>query len=858
MSTLLFWLQQAVLLAFVLLGVLVAADWLRTRDRHRGFLVLAIVLLATVAGLSRLQSLAGGGKAMSALVVAAFVGSGYSVFRFRAAFLPVSRGWHRAVLATALLSAGLLVALVLADGQRRTVSPLAWAALAAVAAWGAMVAEPIVRFWVASRKRPAVQRARLQALSGGFAGLLLVVVVSAVAGSAGRSPAVQLALQLVALGIVPLLYISFAPPAWLRRQWRAGEESAQRKATQDLLTATSAAGIAELALDRALRLVGAEAGCVADERGTVLATRGLDGAAAGELVAFGRSSSRALVIPLDFSAGSGSLALMSGPFTPLFGADERLGVEQYAAAVAPALERIALVDELRQANAELEEASRHKSKFLANMSHELRTPLNAILGFSELLIDDDASLAPAVRRTFLDNIHNSGRHLLGLINDILDLAKVEAGQAELYLEAVTLDDVVRNVLDLVRPLAGQKRIELSQAGDAGTVQADLGKVKQMLINLVSNAIKFTPADGRVEVSCRRQGKEVVLVVRDSGMGIPEEELPRIFEEFKQLEPAPGQTSEGTGLGLALTKRFAELHGGWVEVRSHVGRGSTFTIHLPVEARPAPPAAPVPAEPPASGNGPLVLVVEDNPQAVDLLRTYLARGGYRVEVATTGKSALEMARRLRPHAITLDLQLPEIDGWDVLAALKHDPDTGNIPVVVVSIVDAPARGRALGAVDYLVKPVDGKALLACLEPLQLAGRREGEEVRILVVDDDPLHHERMEGLLRSEGFTVIKAFGGIEGIQRAHDCHPALVILDLLMPDLSGFNVVTALKSDTETARIPILVMTAKELSRQDKRWLNGQAAAVLHKPSVAGVDLLAWLDQILNSRSPAITATAAR
>ena len=857
MSSLLFWLQQAILLAFILLGLAVVANWLRTRDGERGFLAAAIVLLGLVAGLARLQSSLGGGRWVSALVVVAFVGSGYAVFRFRAAFLPVSRAWQRAVLAMALASAGVLALLVLVGKGGGQASPLVWAALAALAAWAVMVAEPIVRFWVAARRRPAVQRARLRALSGGFAGLLLVVLVTVVAGRGVRTPALQIALQLVALAIVPLLYVSFAPPAWIRRQWRAREEGALRQATQDLLTGTSAAAIAELALDRALRLVGAEAGCVTDGRGVLLAARGLDAEAAAELVAFGKSSRSAVVVPLAFSDHQGWLALVSGAFTPVFGSDERMRLEQYAMAVAPALERVALLDQLRQANAELEEASRHKSKFLASMSHELRTPLNAILGFSELLIDDHERLSPAVRSSFLDNIHSSGRHLLGLINDILDLAKVEAGQTELYLEAVVLHEIARDVLDLVQPLADQKQIELRRAGDAGSVLADRGKVKQMLINLVANAIKFTPQGGRVEVSCLRRENEVVIVVRDTGIGISKAELPRIFEEFEQLEPAPGETPEGTGLGLALTKRFAELHRGRVEARSHVGRGSTFTIHLPLAAQPAAPALPESPSPPA-GDRPLILVVDDNPQAADLLRTYLTRGGYGVEVASNGRSALEMARRLRPAAITLDVVLPEIDGWDVLAALKHDPEVGDIPVVVVSIVDEPMRGRALGAVDYLLKPVDPKALLACLEQCHLARRPAGDEVRILVVDDDPLHHERLEGLLRSEGFAVLKAYGGVEGIRMAQQSRPAVVILDLLMPDLSGFKVVTALRADPQTAGIPILVMTAKELSRQEKRWLNGQAAAVLHKPSVAGVDLLAWLGELLSGNPPMATLESAR
>src|SRR5205814_5351565 len=479
-SPIVFWLQQAVLVAFVLLGVAVGADWLRRRDRERGWLVLAIVLLAAMAGLSGLQPLLGG-RLLSGAAVVAFIGSGYALFRFRAAFLPVPPRVARAVLAAAAAAAGLLLVLVLFSGRGPVAWPLVAAALGAFLVWALLVAEPSLRFWLAARDRPAVQRARLRALSAGFAGLLLLVVVSAAAGRAARTSLLEAVLQLLALAIVPLLYVSFAPPAWLRRQWRAREEEAFRAATQALLTAGSRKEVAELALDWAVRLVGAESGSIQDARRNLLAERGP------------ATSGHVLEIPLAISDGQGRLTLVSGAFTPVFGQDERLRVEQYAITVAPALDRVTLVEQLRQANAELEEASRHKSKFLAGMSHELRTPLNAILGFSELLIDGGDTLTSSVRQNFLANIHTSGKHLLGLINDILDLAKVEAGQTELYLESVAVEGVARGVLDLLTLLADRKQIGLHLTEEPVSVVADHQKVKQMLINLVSNAIKFTPA-----------------------------------------------------------------------------------------------------------------------------------------------------------------------------------------------------------------------------------------------------------------------------------------------------------------------------------------------------------------------------
>jgi CheY-like chemotaxis protein len=346
------------------------------------------------------------------------------------------------------------------------------------------------------------------------------------------------------------------------------------------------------------------------------------------------------------------------------------------------------------------------------MSHELRTPLNAIIGFSELLLDDGSgSYGGPTRSNFLDHIHGSGKHLLALINDILDLAKVESGQMDLRAEKVRVAEVVKQVLATVEPLAHAKGIETKgQAGAAGTIVADRGKLKQMLLNLVSNAIKFTPEGGRVTVAGRRLTDTVEIAVTDTGIGIAEKDLDRIFTEFQQLDSGPDRQHEGTGLGLALTRRFAELHGGRIDVRSARDGGSTFTLVLPLDARSHRTPDPDPVAPAAAQEWPAVLVVEDNREAGALLRRQLARGGYRAEVVRGGAEVLEMARRLRPVAITLDILLPDADGWELLNALKDDEETRDIPVLVVTVVDEPELGRALGAHDYFVKPVDAGALL----------------------------------------------------------------------------------------------------------------------------------------------------
>ncbi|HEV3406427.1 MAG TPA: response regulator, partial [Candidatus Dormibacteraeota bacterium] len=472
-----------------------------------------------------------------------------------------------------------------------------------------------------------------------------------------------------------------------------------------------------------------------------------------------------------------------------------------------------------------------------------------IIGFSELLTDaSDGQFDDATRRRFLSQILTSGKHLLSLINDILDLSKVEAGQMELRLQAVSVAESVDQVVRTVEPLVTKKSLTLTaNVSGVGDVLADAGKLKQMLLNLLSNAIKFTPEGGTVTIAGLRLKDTVEISVADTGIGIADADQKQIFKEFHQVDHGPGRKHEGTGLGLALTRRFALLHGGDVRVTSRVNKGSVFTLSLPVRASVLP--APEPAHVVVTNGqhtGPLVLVVEDDPAAAELLTRQLVSAGYRTEVARTGTQAVERALVLQPAAITLDVILPEVDGWEVMTRLKSDERTSSIPIVVVSVVDNPELGLALGAIDYFVKPVDAQVLIHRLNEFGLKG---GDEVRVLVVDDEPANRMWLANALEPAGFTVLPAAGGREAIEMAKSQKPDFVLLDLMMPEVTGFDVVEALRADASTRETPILVLTAANLTEADKRMLNGRVSEILKRGTVASSDIVGLLKRVVAHRN---------
>ncbi|MDX1664155.1 MAG: PAS domain S-box protein [Candidatus Promineifilaceae bacterium] len=488
-----------------------------------------------------------------------------------------------------------------------------------------------------------------------------------------------------------------------------------------------------------------------------------------------------------------------------------------------------------------EAASAAKSTFLANMSHELRTPLNAIIGYSEMLIEDAAfdgfdELVPD-----LEKIHSAGRHLLQLINDVLDLSKIEAGKMELYLERFSVPDMVQEVTFTIQPLVDQNGNELVVEVDetVGAMRADLTKVRQALFNLLSNASKFTEG-GTVRLAVateQRDGADwLAFTVADTGIGMTEEQMDKLFQPFTQADASTTRKYGGTGLGLAITRRFCEMMGGHVTVESEPGVGSTFTIHLPriVGKTPRAVAAAEKAVAGEGGTGAVVLVVDDDPTARDLLCRFLAKEGFTVRTAADGERALEMARALQPFAITLDVLMPGMDGWMVLRALKADPAVADIPVIMLTMVDNKRMGFALGASDYLAKPIERERLGDLLRLYQ-ANQQAGP---VLVVEDHEPTREMLSRVLRREGWAVLTAENGRVALERVEEVHPGLVLLDLMMPEMDGFEFVARFRRMQGMADVPIVVITAKDITPEDRERMNGGVRNFLQKSAYSWDELV--------------------
>jgi len=492
-------------------------------------------------------------------------------------------------------------------------------------------------------------------------------------------------------------------------------------------------------------------------------------------------------------------------------------------------ERKQAQDTLIRSKDDAERATRFKDQFLSTMSHELRTPLNAILGFSELISDERYGTLNARQQRYIEHIHTSGRHLLRLINDILDLSKIEAGRLELAIENVRISHVFGEVASVMTPLAARKSQTLVQHADAGLcVRADATRLKQVLLNLLGNAIKFTPEGGRIQLAASVDETQIRLEVHDDGPGIPPDEQKRIFEAFYRLRRS-GEAIEGTGLGLAITQRLVELHGGELGLRSEVGKGSCFHFCLPRAAEIARPSELRNSSSRNPRQAPRVLVIEDDAASAQLIHSQLASCGYDAICCQDPQRALEIAAEIQPDAITLDIFMKPVNGWEVLAELKNDKRTTSTPVIVVTIVDQPAMGAILGADEYLVKPVEKETLVAAVERCIRARGGAQPSQRILLVEDDELTREVIAEMLQSHGYDVQIAADGKQALAKVSMSLPSLVILDLLLPKMSGFELIAEWRSDPRTAELPVFVVTSKDLSRDETKYLRANAEFLLHK-----------------------------
>ncbi|PSB24986.1 response regulator [Stenomitos frigidus] len=502
-------------------------------------------------------------------------------------------------------------------------------------------------------------------------------------------------------------------------------------------------------------------------------------------------------------------------------------VEQRTAQLAESMKTAQL------AKAQAEEANTTKSKFLANMSHELRTPLNAIIGYSEILVEEITdlkvpSLIPDVRK-----IHGAGKHLLGLINNILDLSKVEAGKVELFLETFTIAPLMQEIIGTIHPLIvkNQNQLVVNCPSDIGTMRSDITKLRQSLFNLLSNASKFTE-NGTVTLTVERPEPDwVTFSVSDTGIGMSSEQQAKLFQAFTQADISTTRKYGGTGLGLVITQQFCKLLGGEIQVESEAGEGTTFKMRLPAETAQTEKAAPEIPQPTVQrevmGDGGTILVIDDDPAVHDLMQRFLGREGYHVIAALGGQEGVNLAKQHAPDVILLDIRMPQMSGWEVLSLLKSEPELTKIPVVIVTIEEDQALGSALGAVDYLFKPVDYDRLIALLEPYCA----NAASTSVLVVEDNTENRDVISRQLTKAGWQVLEAENGRKALEVMQSEKPGVILSDLMMPEMDGFEFIRELRQHPEWRSLPVIVLTAKDLTAEERQWLSEQTQRVYSKGS---------------------------
>jgi signal transduction histidine kinase/CheY-like chemotaxis protein len=526
-------------------------------------------------------------------------------------------------------------------------------------------------------------------------------------------------------------------------------------------------------------------------------------------------------------------------------------LQTFAAQSVLAIQNANLFTEVEEKSRQLEMASQHKSQFVASMSHELRTPLNAIIGLTEMMVSNAQRFGTEKAAEPLRRVHRAGTHLLGLINQVLDLSKIEAGKLELSPETVNLTPLLDDVIGTARQLAEQNRnrLILEAQENLGQLTADPMRLRQILLNLLSNACKFTK-QGEVKLRVKKivNGRNwIEIAVADTGIGMTPEQQAKLFEEFTQADSSTARQYGGTGLGLAITRKLARMMGGDVMVTSEPGKGSVFTVRLPgsADAQARSSTALDGRRSPTAG---CVLVIDDDATARELIADHLKAEGFSVVTAAGGAEGLKLAKEVRPTAITLDVMMPDLDGWSVLAALRQDSELAEIPVIMITIVDEQRRGIALGAAGYLTKPIDRERLRHVIGPFRAPAR----PTRVLMVEDDVVQRERMRGWLEGPQWTVREAENGREALRRIQENKPDVILLDLMMPEMDGFAVVAALQKETGWQDIPVIVITARDLDAKDRERLNSGVQSVLVKERFRPADLVERVRRLVQTK-PAVS-----